>query len=269
MSSTGRILGLAAAFGTIAILEELRPLRPRVERKTRHVIRNVMIAAMSGVATAIVQELFVARAAAAVTRRRLGVLQRIGLRRPAATVAGVLLLDYTLWVWHWLNHRTSALWRFHRVHHVDLDLDVWTGIRFHFGEMAMAGVLRMLQIRLIGPPLDSLRIWQMLLLPSIFFHHSKIALPWKLEKALSYLVVTPRMHSIHHSTVRDETDSNWSSLFSIWDRMHGTFRLDVPQESITIGVPAYQDPEDVTIGRMVVLPLKETAGDWRVRPQLP
>ena len=264
MNTTGRILGLAATFAGIAILEELRPLRPRVEKKSRHAFRDVIIAAMSGVATAVVQELLVAPVATAVTRRRLGMLQKVALPRPAATVAGVLLLDYTLWVWHWLNHRTSPLWRFHRVHHVDLDLDVWTSLRFHFGEMAMAGVVRMLQIRLIGANPESVRLWQTLLLPSIFFHHSKIALPWSVEKALSYVTVTPRMHSIHHSTVRDETNSNWSSLFSLWDRIHGSFRLDVPQESITIGVPAYQAPEDVTLKKMIALPLRGTEGDWRV-----
>ena len=262
MSGIGRILGLAATFAGIALLEELRPLRPRIEKKTRHAFRDLIIAAMSGVATAVVEELLVAPVATAVTRRRLGILQRIRLPRPAATIAGVLLLDYTLWLWHWLNHRTSPLWRFHRVHHVDLDLDVWTSLRFHFGEMAMAGVVRTLQIRLIGAKPESVRMWQTLLLPSIFFHHSKIALPWRVEKALSYVIVTPRMHAIHHSTVLAETNSNWSSLFSMWDRIHGTFRLDVPQESITIGVPAYQAPADVTLGKMIALPVRGTEGDW-------
>ena len=252
-----RITLFAVSFAAIAVLEEVRPLRRRVERRSRHVLRNIAMAAMSGVATAVIQQRLVPARSP-----RQGLLPRLRLPAALRVVAGVLLLDYSLWVWHWLNHRWPPLWRFHRVHHVDLDLDSWTGLRFHFGEMSLAGIVRFLQVRLIGPDPLALTLWQTLLLPSIFFHHSKIALPWNVERALSWVIVTPRMHAIHHSTVRDETDSNWSSLLSLWDRLHGTFRLDVPQESITIGVPAYQDPEEVTLPRIILMPLRPTEGDW-------
>lgn len=262
MKGSTRILLIAAGFVAIAIAEEMRPLRRRVERKSKHVLRDLAIAALSGAATATMQEVLVAPVSARVWRRRQGLLQRIRLPRALRVIGGVLLLDYTLWVWHWLNHRTSPLWRFHRVHHIDLDLDAWTALRFHFGEMTMAGVVRMLQIRLIGADPLAVTIWQTLLLPSIFFHHSKLALPMAVERALSRLIVTPRMHAIHHSTVHAETDSNWSSLFTIWDFLHRTYRLDVPQESITIGVPAYQRPEEVTFPKMLKLPLRPADHDW-------
>ncbi|MGZ8868532.1 MAG: sterol desaturase family protein [Thermoanaerobaculia bacterium] len=246
---------IAASFVAIAVLEEVRPLRRRVERRSRHVLRNIAMAAMSGLATALIQKRIV-------PSPHQGLLQRLRLPKALKVVAGVLLLDYSLWIWHWLNHRWMPLWRFHRVHHVDLDLDSWTGLRFHFGEMSLAGIVRLLQVRLIGPDPLALTIWQTLLLPSIFFHHSKIELPSTVERALSRVIVTPRMHAIHHSAVREETDSNWSSLLSVWDRLHGTFRLDVPQESITIGVPAYQRPEDVTLPRIILMPLRATEQDW-------
>jgi sterol desaturase/sphingolipid hydroxylase (fatty acid hydroxylase superfamily) len=248
---------IAASFVAIAVLEEVRPLRRRVEGRSRHVLRNIAMAAMSGLATALIQERIVRSRAP-----QQGLLRRLRLPAVVKVAAGVLLLDYSLWIWHWLNHRWSPLWRFHRVHHVDLDLDSWTGLRFHFGEMSLAGIVRLLQLRLIGPDPLALTIWQTMLLPSIFFHHSKIALPWDVERALSWVIVTPRMHAIHHSVVRDETDSNWSSLLSVWDRLHGTFRFDVPEESITIGVPAYQRPEDVTLPRIILLPLSPTEEDW-------
>lgn len=253
---------IALGFVAIAVLEELRPLRRRVEKKPRHVLRDLTMAAMSAVATAFMQERIVAPRAEKVLAQRQGLLRQITLPRPLRIAAGVLLLDYTLWIWHRLNHRAPVLWRFHRVHHVDLDLDSWTGLRFHFGEMTLAGVVRLMQIRLIGPDAASLTIWQTLLLLSIFFHHSKIALPWAVERALSQVMVTPRMHAIHHSEVREEMDSNWSSLLSVWDRLHGTFRLDVPQDLITIGVPAYLDPSDVTLPKIVMMPLRPTAGDF-------
>lgn len=246
---------IAVTFAAIAVLEEARPLRRRVEKKARHVLRNVAMAAMSGVVTALVEK-------RVHPSPRQGLLRAIRLPRALRIVAGVLLLDYSLWIWHWLNHRWMPLWRFHRVHHVDLDLDSWTGLRFHFGEMGLAGIVRFLQVRLIGPDPLALTIWQTLLLPSIFFHHSKLELPWNVERALAWIIVTPRMHAIHHSMVRDETDSNWSSLLSVWDRLHSTFRLDVPQESITIGVPAYHRSEDVTLPQIVVMPMRPTRQDW-------
>jgi sterol desaturase/sphingolipid hydroxylase (fatty acid hydroxylase superfamily) len=257
-----RVLSIGASFVAVAILEEWRPLRKRVERKSRHVGRDLALAALSALASAIVQQKVVTGAARTVQRRRLGLLNRLPLPRPLRIALGVAALDYTLWLWHYANHRLPLLWRFHRVHHVDLDLDSWTGLRFHFGEMAMAGFFRMLQIRLLGPDPAAVTLWQTLLLPSIFFHHSKLDLPWKVEAALSRLIVTPRMHAIHHSAVREETDSNWSSLFSLWDFLHGTYRLDVPQAVITIGVPAYLDPGEVTLGRVLALPLRAVDSDW-------
>lgn len=256
---------IAAGFLAIAVLEEVRPLRRRVEKKSRHILRDVAMAAMSAVATVFMQDRLVAPRAERVSARRQGLLRQVPLPRPLRILAGILLLDYTLWIWHWLNHRAPVLWRFHRVHHVDLDLDSWTALRFHFGEMTLAGVVRLLQIRLIGPDAAALTVWQTLLLLSIFFHHSKIALPWQVERALSRVIVTPRMHAIHHSEMKDEMDSNWSSLLSVWDRLHGTFRLDVPQESITIGVPAYRSPDDVTLPKIVLMPLRPTHGDFSRR----
>ena len=259
-----RTVAIAGSFVVIAVLEERRPVRRRVEKKSRHVARDLAVAALSGLAAAIVQERLVAPVAARVARRRLGLLSRMRLPGTMNVVAGVLLLDYTLFLWHRLNHHVPALWRFHRVHHVDLDMDAWTALRFHFGEMALAGILRMVQIRLIGPDPAAVTIWQSLLLPSIFFHHSKIALPADVERALSRVVVTPRMHATHHSAVQAESDSNWSSLFSMWDRLHGTFQLDMEQDAITIGVPRYLSPAAVTIGRVLALPLEATRDDWTV-----
>jgi sterol desaturase/sphingolipid hydroxylase (fatty acid hydroxylase superfamily) len=106
-------------------------------------------------------------------------------------------------------------------------------------------------------------IWQAILFASILFHHSNARLPRRLEAVLARFIVTPRMHGIHHSTRRDETDSNWSSLLSVWDFLHRTFRFDVPDETIIIGVPAHQSPNDVTIGRILTMPFHRQKEDWR------
>jgi sterol desaturase/sphingolipid hydroxylase (fatty acid hydroxylase superfamily) len=174
----------------------------------------------------------------------------------------VVLLDYTLWWWHWATHRVPFLWRFHLVHHVDRDLDASTAIRFHFGELTLSIPYRILQVLLIGVDARGLWLSQTILFASILFHHSNARLPARIERLLVRLIVTPRMHGIHHSDSEEETNSNWSSLLSAWDFLHRTSRLDVPQESITIGVPAYDDPHDVTLGKILALPFQHQRNDW-------
>jgi sterol desaturase/sphingolipid hydroxylase (fatty acid hydroxylase superfamily) len=178
---------------------------------------------------------------------------------------GVLALDYTLWHWHRWTHFVPFLWRFHAVHHADRDLDATTGARFHFGEMSLSVVYRALQVLVIGADATTLAVWNGLLIPSVLFHHSNVSLDPRLERLLAPFIVTPRMHSIHHSNWRDETDSNWSSLLSIWDRLHGTLRLDVPIEAVTIGVPAYSGPDAVTLERMLAAPFRTRPDYWQGR----
>jgi sterol desaturase/sphingolipid hydroxylase (fatty acid hydroxylase superfamily) len=172
-------------------------------------------------------------------------------------LAGVLLLDYTLWWWHRLNHVAPPLWRFHVVHHLDRDLDASTALRFHFGEMALAALFRATQVRFLGVDEEALLWWQRVLLVSILFHHSNIELPERFERRLVRVFVTPRMHGIHHSEVMEQTNSNWSSLFSWWDMLHGTFIYDVPQASITIGVEGFR--EDLGLPKLLALPFERSS----------
>jgi sterol desaturase/sphingolipid hydroxylase (fatty acid hydroxylase superfamily) len=177
-------------------------------------------------ATAALQRLLLGGLEKRARSRGVGILNHLPMPPLVRRVAAVLLLDYTLWWWHRANHQVPLLWRFHAIHHADRDLDVSTALRFHIGEMSLAALFRAAQIVAIGASEEDVAAWQRLLLPAIFFQHSNL------------LVVTPRMHGIHHSDVQEETDSNWSSLFPWWDWLHGTLRLDVPQEQITIGLPA-------------------------------
>jgi sterol desaturase/sphingolipid hydroxylase (fatty acid hydroxylase superfamily) len=160
-------------------------------------------------------------------------------------------------VWHWLNHRSPFLWRFHAVHHVDLDLDTTTGVRFHAGELALGAGFRAAQVLLLGVDNETLRLWQQMLVLSVVFHHSNLELPAAAEERLSCVFVTPRMHGIHHSIRADETNSNYSSLLSWWDRLHRSLRLDVPQFAVTIGVSGFSEPRDVTLERSLLLPFRD------------
>jgi sterol desaturase/sphingolipid hydroxylase (fatty acid hydroxylase superfamily) len=256
---------VAGTFLALAVFERRRPLRRSVEPKPRRTGRNLAIAALGSVAVQVAEMPVVSRVAAAVERRRWGLLKRLRLPVWIEVSAAVLLMDYTLYVWHVLTHRVPALWRFHAVHHIDLDLDASTAVRFHFGELTLSTPWRVAQVVLIGTSPLALSIWQTGLLMSILFHHSNVELPLWLERRVNRVFVTPRMHGIHHSQVRDETDSNWSSGLTLWDWLHGTLRLNVPQREITIGVPAFTDPDAVTLPQMVALPFVPPRPHW-VRP---
>ena len=252
-------------FGVFALMvlgERLRPLRARVEPKLRHTIRNLSTGGVSLAILTLLQAPLLVPAATWAERHNFGIVRWLHLESPWNVIVAIILLDYTLWWWHWASHVVPVLWRFHLVHHIDLDLDSSTALRFHFGELTLSVFYRALQIVVIGATPFSVWLWQTILFASILFHHGNLRLPRRLEGMLVRILVTPRMHGIHHSDRREETNSNWSSLLSIWDFLHGTLRLDVPDETIRIGVPAYRTPSDVSFAHVQALPFVAQRDDW-------
>lgn len=152
--------------------------------------------------------------------------------------------------------RTPWLWRLHAVHLADLELDVSTALRFHFAEFAAFVPWRAAQVRLIGVGPRALAAWQRATLIEVMFHHAYVALPLALERRLSRLLVTPRLHGIHHSVVADETHDNFSSGLTAWDYLHQTVHLNVPQREISVGLPQYRDPRQLTLPRLLAQPLR-------------
>ena len=253
---------IVVVFAATLVGETLAPLRRSVEPKSRRLVRNFTVAGISLAFMTLLQAPLLAPVTQWVTQNRVGILNQFDLPHLAKLILTVVLLDYTLWIWHWLNHKVPFLWRFHLVHHIDRDLDSSTALRFHFGELTLSVIYRALQVAVIGADARSLWVFQTILFASILFHHSNVRLPEWLERSLVFLLVTPRMHGIHHSDRYEETNSNWASMLTVWDFLHRTLRMDVPQETITIGVPAYRDPRDVTIGKVLVLPFRRQRDDW-------
>src|SRR5829696_9344160 len=254
------------AFGALVWLERRRPLREERESKLTRSARNLAVAAVGAAALRLTEAPLAGRLTALVERRRWGLLKLVRLPLWLEVALACLLLDYTLYLWHVVTHRVPFLWRFHVVHHADLDLDATTALRFHFAELVLSVPWRAAQILLIGVSPPALSAWQSLLFLSIMFHHSNVRLPLEIERRLNAFVVTPRMHGIHHSTVKEETNSNWSSGLTVWDWLHGTLRLNVPQNKITIGVPAYLDPNDVELQDVLKLPFVEQRQTWLLPP---
>ena len=253
---------VAVTWGALALIEWLAPLRKSVEPKGRRTARNLTISLLSLLVGLGMEAVLVIPVAGFVRTHNLGLLNLFQAASWLEVVVAIVLLDYTLWWWHWASHRVPFLWRFHLVHHVDRDLDASTALRFHFGEHFLSFFYRILQIVLIGAPLQALWLWQLILFASILFHHSNVRLPARVEGLLVRMVVTPRMHGIHHSDRRGESFTNYSSLLAAWDYLHRTICLAVPQSEVTIGVPAYRSARAVTIGRILMIPFRRQRDDW-------
>jgi len=232
--------------------EAVRPLRRRTRPRAERWPVNVSVAVPSlvGMRLALLPAMVGLTQLAA--SRRWG-LHRLNLPAPVRLLAELLVLDYAAYSWHRLLH-APWLWRFHRVHHTDLDMDLSTGWRFHAGEMLASIPYRGGVPALAGVQPSTLLAYEVLFEACTAFHHSNWRLPMALERPLARFMVTPRAHGIHHSVVQRETQSNFGVVLSLWDRLHGTLRLNVPQQQVTIGVPAYPDPAEETMLHLLKMP---------------
>jgi len=244
-------------------LERVRPLRRPMRPVWGRLGLNVAAVAMALGVAAVTVAPTIAGVLNWTRNAEFGVLRLAGLPPWLSLAAGILLLDLSFYWWHRLNHTWPLFWRFHNVHHMDPDLDSTTAFRFHVGEIAYSAAFRAVQIGLIGPSAWSIVVYELLFLSGTVFHHANVRLPVSLERALNLVFVTPRMHGIHHSTIRDETNSNYSVVFRWWDMLHRTLRLNVPQERIRIGVAGYARPEDNSLVSVLILPFRPQRAYWR------
>jgi sterol desaturase/sphingolipid hydroxylase (fatty acid hydroxylase superfamily) len=258
-----RLTILVLMFVLCLWFEQKKPLRKTTQGKARRVLMNLEIAAISAIFLRLLFYPIVLLISAWSHREEVGILSYFKLPVAMHLVIAILALDYTFYFWHWLNHKVPFLWRFHNVHHVDLDLDVSTASRFHFGELIMSTGFRSGQILLLGIDPFTLILFETLITTSAQFHHSNIKLPKKFERYLNKFLVTPRMHGIHHSIVREETDSNFSTIFSFWDRIHKSLKLHIPQDMITIGVASYRRPRETSFINSLVIPFNKQR-PWRL-----
>jgi sterol desaturase/sphingolipid hydroxylase (fatty acid hydroxylase superfamily) len=259
---TGLFVG--ATFLGLLVLERRRPLRRSVESKFQRNARNFAVAALGAAALQVAEMPVVNPLSTYVEKRRWGLLKVRSLPLALELLSAVALLDYTLYLWHILLHKVPLLWRCHQPHHVDLDMDASTALRFHFAELVASVPWRVGQVAVIGVSPLALSIWQTATLMEVMFHHSNLELPIEVERWLNKLVVTPRMHGIHHSIVPEEQNANWSSGLAVWDWLHGTLRLHIPQDEITVGVPAYQDPKEITLPHVLAMPFTEQRPSWEL-----
>lgn len=174
-------------------------------------------------------------------------------------VAGVILLDLTIYLQHVLFHAVPALWRLHRVHHADLEFDVTTGARFHPIEILLSMGIKLGVVAALGAPAASVLMFEVLLNATAMFNHGNVRLPERFDRVLRWLVVTPDMHRIHHSILPRETNSNFGFNLPWWDRLFGTYRAqpEAGQEAMTIGIQQFRDPRELRLDRMLLQPFRD------------
>lgn len=170
---------------------------------------------------------------------------------------GVLALDFSSWLVHLVMHKVPLLWRFHLIHHSDTNVDVTTGLRHHPGDSLLRGIFFLLLIFISGAPMYSVMIYQTLVVLATAFTHANISLPPKLDKALSWFLISPNMHKVHHHWKQPYTDSNYGAVFSIWDRLLGTF-TSLDTKDIKYGLDRYYPADkDENVMKLMVKPFKK------------
>src|SRR5436305_5820000 len=234
----------ATVFVALFVLERFLPLRRRCSSLLPRVILNLIISAAAFAVAAILVRPAATAALSWATQKPFGLVHLIALPPALGFIASFLLMDLTFYWWHLANHRIGFLWRFHNVHHIDPDLDVSTGFRFHFGEVTMSAAFRVVQVLFIGISMPAFAVYELVFQANTLFHHSNLRLPIRLERILNKVLVTPRMHGIHHSQLQQETNSNYGVAFPWCDGLHRTLGLHFPQGQIVIGVPDHTRPAE-------------------------
>ncbi|MBA4393314.1 MAG: sterol desaturase [Desulfobacca sp.] len=235
-------------------LELFIPYRPSSISKIRRWVSNLGLAVFNSLVLNLFFAALIIQTATYVTNQKMGVLNLYPLPQGMKILITVLFFDLILYVWHLLNHEMPFFWRFHRVHHSDINMDVSTASRFHIGELGISAVIKIGLIFFLGADLVGLTLFESLLVLTSQFHHSSLKVPVWFEQIYQVFFVPPSMHRIHHSVVIKERNSNYGTIFSLWDRGLGTLLSNVDQIKLRIGLGAYQRPEKLRFHHLFLMP---------------
>ena len=220
------------AFVLLLILETAFPLFSGWKNRFRHIVRNIGIVIVDNLIFFILLAFVTGYIFRMIEQNQIGLFNYLALPTILRIALLIIVFDLWMYIWHVMVHRSSFLWRFHRMHHSDPNMDVSTALRFHPGEIILSTIFRWGIFLLLGVTAFDQLLYETIMLPIIFFHHSNYYLPEKVDKILRTVIVTPWMHWVHHSHIFEETNSNYGTIFSWWDRLFSTFRLR--EEPVTI-----------------------------------
>jgi sterol desaturase/sphingolipid hydroxylase (fatty acid hydroxylase superfamily) len=249
-----KFIAVLLGLGIFLVIEFSKPYRIASIPKFKRWLANLSIAATNTIIVSPTMGWIQLAAAGIVPTEKWGLLNTSTIPVWFQVIFIFLVMDLWLYIWHILNHLVPFLWRFHRVHHSDLNMDVSTAHRFHPGEMTFSGLFKIGFILVLGTDIVHLLVFDLAVLFNTQFHHSSLKISEKIESFYQLIFVPPSMHRIHHSVLIKERNSNYGALFSFWDRIFRTFRKDIDQNKIRIGVGAYPDAEELKFLSLLKMP---------------
>jgi sterol desaturase/sphingolipid hydroxylase (fatty acid hydroxylase superfamily) len=260
-----RLAAFAGVFALMAAWEVAAPRRALSLPKARRWAANLGVTLLN---VGLVRVLFPAATvgvALAAGERQWGLINALAVPAPLAFAVSFLALDVVIWIQHVALHRVPVLARLHRMHHVDLDFDVTTGLRFHPVEIVLSLMIKFAAVLALGAPAAAVLAFELALNLGSLFNHGNVRMPGAVDRVLRLVVVTPDMHRVHHSIVPEEINSNYGFFLSWWDRLFGTYRAEprAGHDAITIGVRDTRDPAVCArFWPMLALPFRERADDF-------
>ncbi len=253
-----RLSVFLSLFAALALAETVLPRRTRTQTRQTRWLTNWGITVTNTVVLnlmAIVMPVMAVTAALDASTQGWGLLNALGWPVWLEVVLAILILDFVIWAQHLITHKVPLLWRLHRVHHADVDMDVTTAIRFHPVEIAMSMLIKIGAIYVLGPAAIAVILFEIILNGTAMFNHSNLRLPLWLDAIVRRVLVTPDMHRVHHSVHRHEHDSNYGFALSIWDRLFGTYIAQpaAGHDEMDVGLE-WQDDRPSKFGWSLALP---------------
>jgi sterol desaturase/sphingolipid hydroxylase (fatty acid hydroxylase superfamily) len=261
-----RLAAFAGILAAMAVWEVLAPRRHQHVGRARRWPSNLAVVALDTLLVRVLFPVTAAGLALVAEAHAWGLFNALSVPAMVAVPLAVILLDLAIYLQHVLFHAVPALWRLHRMHHADLEFDVTTGVRFHPIEILLSMGIKFGVIAAMGAPAIAVLIFEILLNATSMFNHGNVRLPPKVDRVLRWLVVTPDMHRVHHSMIRNETDSNFGFNLPWWDRMFGTYRPQpkAGHEGMTLGIEQFRDPGELRLDRMLLQPFRDTSGRYPI-----
>lgn len=260
LSSHEATLRLAVFITLILLLtffEWRTPFRKPSVPKAKRWVNNFSLVILNSIALRLLFPAAAVGAAVYADQQKIGLFNWLSLNTVFETLICIILLDLIIYLQHLCMHKVPILWRLHKVHHADLDVDLSTGLRFHTVEIILSMLLKCLVVILLGANVASVILFEIILNGMAMFNHSNIALPEHLDQKLRKWIVTPNMHRSHHHIEKRNADNNYGFNLSIWDRIFKTYiehSLAI-QQSMTLGISEYRsDRETVRLDRLLMMP---------------
>ncbi len=236
-------------FALMAVLEAIMPKKRRVMPRLGRWITNLSLVVIDGLVVRLLVPILAVGVAVWAAEQSVGLFNLLELPIWIEFALAIILLDVLIYAQHVASHKIPVLWRLHKVHHADRDIDVTTGARFHPLEIVLSMLFKLLCVVLLGASAAAVIVFEVLLNGAAMFNHANVSLPKALDSVMRKLIVTPDFHRVHHSVVATETNSNYGFFLSCWDRLFRTYTAQPSSghEAMTIGLSQYQSEQPNTL----------------------